>query len=94
MPINDYKDRPNTIHWPPALYLLTLAAAYLLQRIMPIPTWVPPPYASQIGWPLFVFGVTLGCIAIKPVDTSARRPITRIVSNSVKPRCRHRGQPP
>jgi protein-S-isoprenylcysteine O-methyltransferase Ste14 len=79
MPINDYKDRPNTIHWPPALYLLTLAAAYLLQRIVPLPTWIPQPYANQIGWPLFLFGVMVGCVAIfgfrqigTPVDPTAR----------------------
>jgi protein-S-isoprenylcysteine O-methyltransferase Ste14 len=79
MPIDDYKDRPNTIHWPPTLYLLTLAGAYVLQRIMPIPAWIPAPYATQIGWPLFVFGVTLGCVAIfgfrqlrTPVDPTAR----------------------
>jgi protein-S-isoprenylcysteine O-methyltransferase Ste14 len=79
MPIPDYKDRPNAIHWPPALYLATLVGAYLLQRIVPIPAWVPPAHANQIGWPLFVFGVAFGCIAIygfrqigTPVDPTAR----------------------
>jgi protein-S-isoprenylcysteine O-methyltransferase Ste14 len=80
MPINqDYKERANTFHWPPALYLLTLFAAYVLQRIIPLPTWMPPPYDRQVGWPLFVFGVTLGCVAIfgfrqlrTPVDPTAR----------------------
>jgi protein-S-isoprenylcysteine O-methyltransferase Ste14 len=79
MLINDYKDRPNTIHWPPALYLMALAGAYVLQKIVPIPTWIPQPYANQIGWPLFFFGVLLGCVAIfgfrqhrTPVDPTAR----------------------
>lgn len=79
LPGNDYRDRPNTIHWPPILYLLVLAAAYLLQRIMPIPTWIPQPYATQIGWPLFLFGVIFACVAIfgfrqlhTPVDPTAR----------------------
>jgi protein-S-isoprenylcysteine O-methyltransferase Ste14 len=79
MPINDYKDRPNTIHWPPALYLLTLAAAYVLQRIAPLPAWVPQPYANQVGWPLFFFGMTFACVAIfgfrqlrTPVDPTAK----------------------
>jgi protein-S-isoprenylcysteine O-methyltransferase Ste14 len=79
MPINDYKDRANTFPWPPALYLMALAAAFLLQRIMPISAWIPQPYANQIGWPLFLFGVMLGCVAIfgfrqlrTPVDPTAR----------------------
>jgi protein-S-isoprenylcysteine O-methyltransferase Ste14 len=78
MPVNDYKDRPNTIHWPPALYLLTLAAAYLFQKIIPLPAPLPPPYDKSTGWPLFGFGVMIGIIAIAgfrqlgtPVDPTA-----------------------
>ena len=89
MPANgDYRDRPNTIHWPPALYLLTLAGAFVLQRIMPLRTWMPPPYDAQVGWPLFLFGVTLGCVAIfgfrqarTAVDPTA--PAARLVTDGI-----------
>jgi protein-S-isoprenylcysteine O-methyltransferase Ste14 len=83
-----YDKRPNTIHWPPMLYLLTLAAAYLMQRIIQLPQPVPPPYAQLAGWPLFLFGVMLGGVAIfsfrqlhTPVDPTA--PAVRLATDGV-----------
>jgi protein-S-isoprenylcysteine O-methyltransferase Ste14 len=54
------RDRPNTIHWPPILYLLTLVAAYGLDRWQPLPPLAQPPIDGLIGWPLFALGAGLG----------------------------------
>jgi protein-S-isoprenylcysteine O-methyltransferase Ste14 len=73
MPINNDgkpdEDRPNSIHWPPVLYFITLAAAHVLQRLIPLPSpfsglGLSDALPGKVGWPLFGFGVILGLIAI------------------------------
>ena len=55
-PVND-NDRPNTIHWPPLLYVVALAAAWLLERLIPLPVVMPAPPSGLIGGPLFLLGL-------------------------------------
>lgn len=62
-PVND-NDRPNTIHWPPLLYVVALAAAWLLDRLIPLPVVMPAPPSGLIGGPLFLLGLGIGASAL------------------------------
>jgi protein-S-isoprenylcysteine O-methyltransferase Ste14 len=75
----DLPKPPNTIPWPPILYLLTLVLAYGLQWLWPLPTLIGPPINSLLGWPLLLLGICLGLAAIvrfrsvgTPVDPTTR----------------------
>jgi protein-S-isoprenylcysteine O-methyltransferase Ste14 len=54
------KDRPNTIHWPPILYVVTLALAGLMHWQWPLPPLLGAPIGGMIGWPMFALGLGLG----------------------------------
>jgi protein-S-isoprenylcysteine O-methyltransferase Ste14 len=54
------KDRPNTLHWPPILYLVVLALAVLAHWLWPLPALLGAPVDSSIGWPLLALGIGLG----------------------------------
>ena len=55
------RDRPNVIHWPPILYVMTLLGAFLLQKVLPIVSSVAMPLP---GWTLVCAGVTIGAVAL------------------------------
>jgi protein-S-isoprenylcysteine O-methyltransferase Ste14 len=57
-------DRPNTIHWPPLLYVLTLADAAVLHWFWPLPVIAGPPTSAWIGWPVFALGAGIGLAGI------------------------------
>jgi protein-S-isoprenylcysteine O-methyltransferase Ste14 len=54
-------DRPNVIHWPPILYVMTLLGAFLLQKMLPI---VSPVIMPLPGWTLVFAGVAIGVVAL------------------------------
>lgn len=73
------QDRPNTFPWPPVLYALALAGAYLLHGLTPLPPLLGRPLAELLGWPLVVSGVCFGLAAIvrfrvlgTPIDPTSR----------------------
>jgi hypothetical protein len=63
MPTSPPTDRPNTIHWPPLLYALTLAAAAALHLVWPLPAaaW---PAGTLAGWPLVALGIGVALAAL------------------------------
>ncbi len=58
------QDRPNAVHWPPLLYVLVFSAAWLLDRLLPLPTLLGPPVGSLLGGPLLLLGVGIGASAL------------------------------
>lgn len=60
----DAKDRPNTIHWPPILYVVVLAAAWGLDRLLPLVPLLAPPTSSFLGGPLLLLGLGVGASAL------------------------------
>jgi protein-S-isoprenylcysteine O-methyltransferase Ste14 len=62
-------DRPNTIPWPPVLYLLALALPWPLQSFLPMPDMRLPGIAGDVvvalGWALMAWGLALGWFAIR-----------------------------
>ena len=57
-------DRPNTIHWPPILYVGVLAGAWVLHRFWPLPAVLPEPWRSALGLPLLTAGLIVGAAAL------------------------------
>jgi protein-S-isoprenylcysteine O-methyltransferase Ste14 len=81
--MNDFADRPNTIHWPPILYVLAFALPFGLQWLLPLPVIAPgriwDDVMAGIGWALLATGVTVGYLALKsfagagtPFDPTAK----------------------
>lgn len=60
----DGKDRPNSIHWPPILYVIVLAAAWALDRLIPLPVVLAAPPSQMLGGPLFLLGLGIGASAL------------------------------
>jgi protein-S-isoprenylcysteine O-methyltransferase Ste14 len=76
-------DRPNTIHWPPILYVAAFALPFPLQWLLPLPVVAPGRIWDDVmvglGWALIATGVTVGWLALKsfigfgtPFDPTAR----------------------
>ena len=69
--MTDIAERPNTLPWPPLVYICAVAGAVLLHWLLPLP-WVPAPLSEllfAVGW------VTVaGAIAI---DVAAMRAMAR-----------------
>ncbi len=57
-------DRPNTIHWPPLLYGVVLAAGAALHYVIPLPALLSPPYCAIIGLPFLILGLGIGVAAL------------------------------
>jgi protein-S-isoprenylcysteine O-methyltransferase Ste14 len=57
-------DRPNTIHWPPILYVATFVSAHGLDRMHRLSTLVDQPTAGIIGWLMFSLGFGIGVAAL------------------------------
>lgn len=58
------EDRPNRHHWPPILYVVTLAAAWLLGRVVqlePLPSSWP---LRMLGGALIVAGIGIALAAL------------------------------
>ncbi|MFC3725487.1 methyltransferase family protein [Neoaquamicrobium sediminum] len=73
--------RPNTLPWPPIVYVAAVAAAIVLNWLVPLP-WIPGPLGEllfAVGW--LVVG---GALAI---DTTAMRTMAR-AKTTIMP---HRG---
>jgi protein-S-isoprenylcysteine O-methyltransferase Ste14 len=58
------QDRPNAIHWPPILYVLTLLVAVWLDWTWRIPVLLQPPLNRLIGWPVVLLGAGVGLAGI------------------------------
>lgn len=57
-------DRPNAMHWPPILYVIVLALAWALDRMLPLPPLVEPPVSDMLGGPLLLLGIGIGASAL------------------------------
>ena len=71
-------ERPNTLPWPPILYVCAVAAAILANWLLPLP-WIGPPMNEllfAIGWV-----VVAGAIAM---EVAAMRTMTR-AKTTVRP---------
>jgi protein-S-isoprenylcysteine O-methyltransferase Ste14 len=69
--MTDIQDRPNTLPWPPVIYVAAVAVAILAHWLMPLP-WLPIQLAEfffAVGWL-----VVAGAIAI---DIAAMRAMSR-----------------
>ncbi len=65
------EDRPNTLPWPPMIYIAAAALAVLLHWLVPLP-WLPDPlreFLFAVGWL-----VVAGAVAI---DVAAMRAMRR-----------------
>lgn len=65
------QDRPNTLPWPPMIYIAAAALAIVLHWLLPLP-WVPGPFGEflfAVGWL-----VVAGAIAI---DIAVMRAMSR-----------------
>ena len=66
---DDTSDRPNRHHWPPILYVLLIAAVWILQRQLPLPAAWSTPAVAALGWLLFLAGAAIGVAALKRFHT-------------------------
>jgi protein-S-isoprenylcysteine O-methyltransferase Ste14 len=69
--MNESEARPNTIPWPPLIYVAAIALSLILAYFVPLP-WIGPPLSDMLfaaGWL-----VAAGAIAI---DISAMRTLSR-----------------
>ncbi|MFM9973800.1 MAG: methyltransferase family protein [Beijerinckiaceae bacterium] len=81
--MQQWSERPNTIHWPPILYGLALLLPWLLAWVVPLPfpdlSEIVDALLPPVGWALVATGVTVGWLAIRsfagagtPFDPTAR----------------------
>jgi protein-S-isoprenylcysteine O-methyltransferase Ste14 len=65
--MNDVTDRPNSLPWPPIIYLAAIAVSFLLAVFYPLP-WFAQPLSgilSAIGWLMIAAFVALNISAIR-----------------------------
>ena len=81
-------DRPNRIPWPPILYVLAFAAAYVLEHSIPLSNMPRHGAWQLIGWAVFALGIGIGLAAIlafkaigTPVDPTGRA--TQLVTTGI-----------
>jgi len=60
----NFAAQANKHEWPPILYIATLAAAYVLQRLAPLPAGWMPLWLRALGAAALVAGLVLGVVAI------------------------------
>jgi protein-S-isoprenylcysteine O-methyltransferase Ste14 len=58
------RDRPNTIPWPPILYVVVPLIAYIMHRVWPLAPIIAEPPARMIGWLFILSGVGFGIAGI------------------------------
>jgi len=65
-------DRPNTLHWPPVLYMVAAIAAVLIDRAGMTWPMAPSPALTSLGWGLAAAGVAVaiaGVVQFKVIGT-------------------------
>jgi protein-S-isoprenylcysteine O-methyltransferase Ste14 len=65
--MNDVRARPNTLPWPPIIYLVAIAVSVLLNVFYPLP-WFAQPLSDiffAIGWLMIAAFVALNISAIR-----------------------------
>lgn len=73
------EDRPNTLPWPPMIYLAIAAIAVLLHWLLPLP-WLPDPLAEflfAVGWLVVACAIAIDIAAMQAM----RRANTTIMPN-------------
>jgi protein-S-isoprenylcysteine O-methyltransferase Ste14 len=81
--MDNFAERPNTIHWPPILYAATFVLPFLLQWLLPLPVLafgdIVDDLMVGIGCALMATGVTVGYLALRsfsgagtPFDPTAK----------------------
>ncbi len=67
--MNKFADRPNTIHWPPYLYIVALFLPWLLQSWLPLPIIEPAGIWDDVmvgtGLALLATGLTIDFLALR-----------------------------
>jgi protein-S-isoprenylcysteine O-methyltransferase Ste14 len=66
------QDRPNRLPWPPILYVGLLAAAYGLERLVPLVSMPRHSAWQSAGWALFTLGIAIavaGMVQFRTVGT-------------------------
>lgn len=77
--MTQHPDRPNTVPWPPILYLAALAAGIVLQWLVPLP-FVPPPLSEilfAVGWLVVAGALALAIAAARALHRAG----TTIMAN-------------
>src|SRR6516225_6852347 len=75
--MNDVTERPNSLPWPPIIYLAAIAISFLLGVFSPLP-WFAQPLSgilSAIGWLMIAAFVALNISAIRamrPAGTTVK----------------------
>lgn len=65
--MNDVTARPNSLPWPPIVYLAAIAVSVLLDVVYPLP-WLAPPLSGiflVIGWLMIAASVALNVAAMR-----------------------------
>lgn len=57
-------DRPSTVPWPPIIYAVTLALAWGLSRLAPLPAWPTNAVIELTGAVAFCVGIALVAMAL------------------------------
>lgn len=61
------EDKPNTLPWPPMIYIAAVAAAILAHWLYPLP-WLPNPlgeFLFAVGWLLVALAIAMDVSAIR-----------------------------
>jgi protein-S-isoprenylcysteine O-methyltransferase Ste14 len=65
--MSGFSERPNTLPWPPIIYLAAVAVGIILIWLVPLP-WIASPFADilfAIGWLLIAAAVAMDVAAIR-----------------------------
>jgi len=65
--MNDVTERPNSLPWPPIIYLVTIAASFLLGVFVPLP-WFRRPLSGiffAVGWLMIAAFAALNIAAFR-----------------------------
>jgi len=60
----DFAAQANKVEWPPLLYIATVAAAYALERLAPLPAGWMPLWLKALGAIVAALGLVSGLVAI------------------------------
>ena len=60
----DFSSQANKHEWPPILYAVTLAAAYVLERLLPLPSGWVPLWLRALGAAAAAVGLAFALIAV------------------------------
>lgn len=87
-------DRPSTVPWPPIIYAATLAAAWLLESWLPLPTLPESLLLRWIGAVIFLAALGLGlagAMALRAAGTTfdPTRPADALATQGIYARTRN-----